>query len=174
MSKRRPIVPELIVEQRFLAKVNLDGPVILHMDTPCWQWTGSRIPPRGYGNFKVQGQSYLAHCVAYALEHGPVPEGLWIDHRCHNRICVNPSHLRSVTNKQNRENLSGPQRNNRSSGVRGVYWNKLTRRWYARVGHNKRLINVGTFDTIEEAAEAVRLKRIELFTHNDLDRRAAS
>lgn len=40
--------------------------------------------------------------------------------------------------------------------------------------HNGKVIQVGTFDSAEEAGEAVRLKRLNLFTHNDVDRRSFS
>lgn len=110
----------------------------------------------------------FAHRVAYELTFGEIPEGMQVDHRpnCAKR-CVNPEHLRLVTQKQNRENLVGAYRSSKS-GVRGVY--RVGDRWRASVGHNGRKYNVGKFDTLEEAQEAVRLKRIQLHTHNDLDR----
>lgn len=43
--------------------------------------------------------------------------------------------------------------------------------WRAGVGHNGVKVNVGCFKTLEEAEAAVIAKRIELFTHNDADRR---
>lgn len=92
---------------------------------------------------------------------------LYVDHRCHNRGCVRPDHLRLATNKQNQENLSGPHQDS-SSGVRGVSWEKG--RWRACVVHDGHKINVGRFVTLDEAEAAVRAKRLELFTHNDLDR----
>jgi hypothetical protein len=39
--------------------------------------------------------------------------------------------------------------------------------------HFRRLLHVGLFLTIAEAEAAVIAKRNELFTHNDMDRRAA-
>ena len=30
-----------------------------------------------------------------------------MDHRCHNKLCVNPWHLRSATDKQQEENRRG-------------------------------------------------------------------
>jgi hypothetical protein len=32
---------------------------------------------------------------------GPIPDGLFLDHTCRNRNCVNPQHLDPVTNKEN-------------------------------------------------------------------------
>ena len=55
--------------------------------------------------------------------------------------------------------------------MRGVY--KCRNKFRARVKHNRKTYCVGSFDTVEEAGEAARLKRIERFTHNDADRRPA-
>jgi hypothetical protein len=92
-----------------------------------------------------------------------------IDHQCHRRDCVNPSHLRPVTRKQNQENRAGAQRRSRS-GIRGVYWDSRDQRWRGGVRHNGRHVTVGGFDTAEAAEAAVIAKRCELFTHNDGDR----
>jgi hypothetical protein len=35
----------------------------------------------------------LAHRIAYELECGPVPEGMFVLHRCDNPPCVRVSHL---------------------------------------------------------------------------------
>ena len=60
-----------------------------------------------------------------------------------------------VTSKQNHENRGGAQRNSKS-GVRGVSWHSRKKCWRAEVGHNGKHIDVGLFDTIEEADAAVR------------------
>lgn len=160
MAKRinLPTFPE-----RFWDKVDKTG--------DCWNWTAGRSH-KGYGVILLNGKGRQAHRVSYELANGPIPAGLQIDHTCHNRACVNPQHLRLATNKQQRENLSGPQRNNRS-GVLGVCWAPRQRRWKAAVKHHGQAYHVGYFTTIEQAQDAVISKRAELFTHNDLDRRSA-
>lgn len=67
----------------------------------CWLWT-SAVSPR-YGVFWVGGakRSAYAHRYAYELLVGPIPEGAQIDHRCENRLCVNPEHLEPVTPQTN-------------------------------------------------------------------------
>lgn len=73
-------------------------------DTECWIWTaGSR--GKGYGNFWIEGATENAHRLSYYMAHGPVPEGLELDHICRNRSCVNPAHLQPVTKSEN--NLRG-------------------------------------------------------------------
>lgn len=91
-----------------------------------------------------------------------------VDHICHNHACVNLSHLRLVTNKQNSEHRAGPYSNS-TTGVRGITRNGA--KWRARVGHNYRKHFVGDFDSLEEAEAAVISKRNELFTHNIEHRR---
>lgn len=133
----------------------------------CWNWLGS-LNDDGYGSFRMQSKYPLAHRAAFEFAYGKIPEQMEIDHRCHNRACVNPDHLRLATTKQNNENLGGLTKAN-ITGFRGVYRRK-NGRFQAYVGHNKKKIHLGFFDTPEEAGEAARLKRLELFTHNNLDR----
>jgi len=148
--------------ERFWAKVNKTA--------ECWEWTASTMQG-GYGKMRDNDSKYVgAHRISYELEHGPIPDGMHIDHICHNRLCVRPDHLRLVTRKQNNEHMAGAYRNSKS-GIRGVAWQKDKNKWRVQVGHNGKLHNVGYFADFDEAAEAARLKRNELFTHNDRDRK---
>lgn len=62
----------------------------------CWEWKG-RIH-NGYASFHVPGDnSRWAHRVSYVLFNGPIKAQMHIDHKCRNRICVNPGHLKQVT-----------------------------------------------------------------------------
>lgn len=136
----------------------------------CWLWTGGK--GNGYGRMCTVGRKMkLAHRVSYEMHVGPIPAGLVIDHTCRNTLCVNPDHLRAVTNKQNHEHLAQESSTGRS-GVRGVFWHGALNKWVSQVRHNGKLHQGGYFSSVEEAAADVVRLRNELYTHNDLDRPA--
>lgn len=133
----------------------------------CWTWTAA-LNDSGYGVFNLSGRMVRAHRIAYEFSYGPIPDGMQVDHVCRNRQCVNPAHLRIATNKQNGENRSGAHRDSRS-GVLGVHWDERHQRWVAQVCHNRKRW-AKKFTSMEEAVEAVRAKRLEWFTYNELDK----
>jgi hypothetical protein len=95
------------VADRFFSHVDKDGPAPEHRPElgPCWEWTGS-VSGLGYARFYVtvapyERESFAAHAWSWEQVHGPVPEGLELDHLCRNRRCVNPAHLEPVTHLEN-------------------------------------------------------------------------
>ena len=90
----------------------------------CWLWDGC-LNSRGYGCIGINGVSRLAHRVAYEAAKGPIPDGLVIDHLCHNadpscsggptcrhRRCWRPEHLDATTPRlnQSRSHRDGSHR----------------------------------------------------------------
>lgn len=66
----------------------------------CWIWEAA-ISGIGYGTF-WSGTAYVkAHRFSYELVNGPIPEGLYLDHLCKCKLCVNPAHLEAVTFREN-------------------------------------------------------------------------
>jgi hypothetical protein len=83
----------------------------------CWIWNGSRTPA-GYGNMNLGNGKYgHAHRVTYEHHHGPIPDGLVLDHLCRVRECVNPSHLEAVTERENLRRGESPAWRSHNSGV---------------------------------------------------------
>jgi len=132
-----------------------------------WLWTGLKCHA-GYGRMSNGPRKVQAHRFSYELHVGPIPEGMFVDHKCHTPACVNPDHLQAVTIRENGENRKGANPNNRSSGVRGVT-SRPSGRWQACFYSGGKRVNVGTFDTVEDAETAVIAARLEAMTNSDLE-----
>lgn len=72
-------------------------------ESGCWIWMGQigNGYNDGYGKFRFHQKTLLAHRVIYEIVKGPIPEGLYPDHLCRVRCCVNPYHIELVTNREN-------------------------------------------------------------------------
>jgi len=66
----------------------------------CWVWEGGKNSS-GYGTLRVAGVTQQVHRFYYERSVGPIPTALHLDHRCRNRLCVNPDHLEPVTKTEN-------------------------------------------------------------------------
>lgn len=66
----------------------------------CWNWIG-HVRPNGYGTLNFKGRVHYAHRAFYQLLVSEITSDLVVDHICENRRCVNPNHLRPVTQNEN-------------------------------------------------------------------------
>jgi len=70
----------------------------------CIEFVGGKIGG-GYGRVNFNGQRFVAHRLAWELTNGPIPEGLFVLHKCDNPPCINPDHLFLGTNKDNTQDM---------------------------------------------------------------------
>lgn len=134
----KPDWKRMSAEERFWIRVEkTDG---------CWLWTGA-TSKNGYGQIVVDGRQIGAHCYAYTLLVGPIPEGSEIDHVCHNadpacpggqcqhRRCIRPDHLEPVAHAVNVVRGSSPSARAYRSGVCRNGHPKTPENW--ELGHRR-------------------------------------
>lgn len=105
-DKVKPTAKTLLEAERFLGHVKK-----ARGKSGCHLWIGGRKGgPCGqrYGAFRVgsrikggRRRLELAHRWAYQQSGRKLKKGLVIDHICNNFLCVNPAHLRQVTQREN-------------------------------------------------------------------------
>lgn len=95
--------------RKFWKNVNIvpDPPDLAEDDIgPCWEWKPGKARDRdGYGLFRHRNVTYRAHRVAFAIEHGYMPDGVVMLHACDNPPCCRPSHLADNTHLANMEDM---------------------------------------------------------------------
>jgi hypothetical protein len=106
----------------------------------------------GYKTIRLSKKSYKLHRLAWLYVYGFWPAGD-VDHingaRSDNRI----ANLRDVPRKVNLENQR-VAKNNRSTGILGVYFDKRKSVFYSRISMHNRSVHLGSFPTPELAQAA--------------------
>jgi hypothetical protein len=103
--------PRVVV--RLLANVERAGDCLL---------TTYSVGSHGYGQIgwydatTRRSTMRLAHRIAWEAEHGPIADGMTVDHVCRNRRCINVEHLRLLTNLANARDNGMARRTHCPSG----------------------------------------------------------
>lgn len=108
------------------------------------------IMKHGYRHISIDGKRYLAHRLAWFYFHGSWPKE--IDHIDRDRSNNKLANLRLATRSQNSMNKG--TRSDNKSGVTGVTLHKGSQKWRATIHKDGKQVQVGMFETIEEAAKA--------------------
>lgn len=118
----------------------------------------------GYLKIGIFGKRYKSHRLAWLYVHGQFPE-CEIDHINGNRADNRIDNLRLASSKQNKENVKLNAAS--TSGHRGVHWDKSRQKWLAHVTSNRKFHNLGRFDDVTDAINAVTQARNQFFTHHN-------
>ena len=122
----------------------------------------------------LTGKQYVQVCFNYKKY--PIHRLIWawhgyslepnqqIDHIDGNSLNNRIENLRAASRKQNGENRKGANKNSKS-GVKGVSWRKDREKWCAYIKHNGKDINLGLYETKEDAIAARIAAEKEYFTH---------
>src|SRR5262249_29476867 len=79
---------------------NIMSNTIRDDESGCLLYMGC-LDENGYARISCQGKNRIGSDAVYEMVHGPIPEGYEVDHICHVRRCVEPTHLRAVTHQEN-------------------------------------------------------------------------
>lgn len=90
-----------------------------------------------------------------------IQDNVIIDHINGNPLDNRKCNLRIATPTQNNMNMK--KRSDNISGYKGVGWQKKRNKWRARITINKKTIELGHFNTIEEAIKARQKAEEEYF-----------
>ena len=113
---------------------------------------------KGYFRVGLFGKTYRVHRLIYLLHHGYLPNEL--DHIDGNRSNNRIENLREATKSQNQYN-KGIQKNN-TSGVKGVWFDKVAKKWSTQLFVKGKKFYFGYFDSLEEAKKVIETARNNL------------
>jgi hypothetical protein len=111
------------------------------------------VNPDRYPVGRSGGQLVCLHKAVFAHYHKDAQNSVDVDHEDGDRWNAMPDNLRSSTRSNNIAN-SGKRITNRS-GFKGVAWDDANKKWRASIQVNYKSINLGRYQTKEEAARAV-------------------
>lgn len=105
----------------------------------------------GYIVICINKYLYMAHRLAWLHTYAAWPKDE-IDHINCNRADNRISNLRQATRFENARNQ--PLRATNTSGLKGVSQHTETKKWTASITYNRKMTNLGLFDTPEAAHSA--------------------
>src|SRR5215831_2145284 len=79
---------------------NIFSRTIRDDENGCLLFTGA-LDKDGYPRISLEGETGLGSQVVFKLYYGAIPAGHEVDHICYVRCCVEPSHLRLLTHREN-------------------------------------------------------------------------
>lgn len=105
------------------------------------------LDTQGYVRINIDGKKYLAHRLAWLYEKGTWPRSC-IDHINGDRKDNRMKNLREASHSQNMQNQS------MKNGSVGTCYHKAIKKWQSYIYVNRRQIQLGYFETQEQAHSA--------------------
>lgn len=118
----------------------------------------------GYLQINVCGKRYMAHRVAWLMVHGRWPSDQ-LDHINHCKSDNRLANLREVDCSTNLRNQ--PRKATNKSGVTGVCWHNVAKKWVAQITANGKVIYLGVYDDINDAIAAREAANTEYGYHSN-------
>lgn len=106
----------------------------------------------GYRVIRIDGDLTYGHRLAFLYMTGEIPE--YVDHINGIRDDNRWDNLRSATSAQNSWNMNHTGKG--KSGIKGVHWSELHKKWRVRLKVNGKGMSFGLWDDLE-AAELVAI-----------------
>lgn len=123
------------------------------------------VCPTGYRLIGIDYKRYLSHRIIWKMVKGEdAPDG--IDHIDGDKLNNRIENLREADQSQNGANAKIGKGN--KSGVKGVFWH--LNKWQAKIMLHRESINLGRYDRLQDAAQAVKEARERL--HGEFARAA--
>jgi hypothetical protein len=113
------------------------------------------INTNGYYQVRIKSKLYLTHRIVYCLLHKQDPGDQIIDHRINKQDHLS---IRIATYSQN--SFYSKKQEGTTSKYKGVCWDR--NKWRAKISYQRKVYNLGRFETEEEAALAYDKKALEL------------
>lgn len=124
-------------------------------ETGAWRWAvasgrsaegsiaGSIDKDTGYRYIQIDGRKYLSARLAWFWMTGEWPPNM-VDHKNTRKLDDRWSNLRLSTNQQNQANRGISVTN--TSGLKGVGWHRLAKKWRSEIKIDGVSRHLGTFD----------------------------
>ena len=122
--------------------------------------TPGGIEGRQYLSIAIDRLPYYVHRLAFLYMTGEWPSEQ-TDHIDGDRTNNRWANLREASGSQNKYNTG--VRSHNTTGARGVFRHKQTGKFVARIKIGDKRVNLGSFDTVEQASEAYEKAAKEVF-----------
>ncbi len=134
--------------------------------TPKSHWHASRgnkeagsINGAGYRQIMILGRLTMAHRIAWAMYYGEWPKKM-LDHK--NRV-KSDNRIENLQESNKSKNAMNAVWTRAVSGYRGVFWTRKERRWDSKITVRGKVIKLGLYQDLEEAAGMRLTAEMEFF-----------